>query len=135
LDTLNRSLRELKRERRRHRGADSERDVGTSIRDRRADELRVLAAAVKTGALSQQDARVIFAVRIEHCSLAEVAADEDVAYNVLRVRLQRAERRLLLHLGHAAVPKRRANRPLSSARAIGAERAGRIGPNRSREGR
>jgi hypothetical protein len=135
LDTLNRTLRELERERRRRGRGDLDSDVPAPIPDQRMDALRVLAAAVKAGAISRLEARLIFGVRLERCSLAEIASEERLAYNVLRVRLQRAERRLLLHLGYPRVPKRRAKAPLSSARVIGAERAGRIAPNRSPEGR
>lgn len=135
LDTLHRTLRELERERRRRRRGDIDADAVAPLADQRAEVARLLLDAVSAGAISQAEARLIFGVRVERCSLAEIAADERLPYNVLRVRLQRAERRLLLHLGYPAVPKRRAKAPLSSARVIGAERAGRIGPNRSPEGR
>jgi DNA-directed RNA polymerase specialized sigma24 family protein len=126
LDTLNRTMRDLKleRSRRRHEVSKSS-AVARQARDQRAKVLPMLVAAVKAEAISSFEARLIFAVRIEQCPLAEIAAEERLAYNVLRVRLQRAERRLLLHLGCAAVPNRRAKGPSSHARVIDASRTGR----------
>jgi len=46
-----------------------------------------------------------------------------LSYNVLRVRLQRAERRLLLHLGYPPVPRRAPKRPSSPAIDLGADPA------------
>jgi len=125
LDTLMRTMRELERERRRRR-SDSGAAVTAPTADQRTEIARLLLEAVSAGAISQLEARIIFETRIEHCSLAEVAAEEGLAYNVLRVRLQRAERRLLLHLGYPGVPNRRAKGPFSSARVIGATRTDRI---------
>jgi DNA-directed RNA polymerase specialized sigma24 family protein len=126
LDTLHRTLRELERERRRRRRGDGEASLPASIPDQRAEIARLLRDAVSAGALSQLEARIIFAARIERSSLTEIAGEEGLAYNVLRVRLQRAERRLLLYLGHPGVPNRRTKGPLSSARVIGATHTDRI---------
>jgi DNA-directed RNA polymerase specialized sigma24 family protein len=126
LDALKRTMRELERERRRRRRSDAEPAASAPARDSRSEIAHVLLDAVAAGAISQLEARIIFQTRIEHCSLAEVAAEEELAYNALRVRLQRAERRLLLHLGYPDVPNRRAKGPFSSARVVGATRTDRI---------
>jgi len=126
LDTLHRTLRELDRERRRRRRGDVDAAVPVPVPDRRAEIARLLRHAVSAGAISQLEARIIFAARIERSSLTELAGEEGLAYNVLRVRLQRAERRLLLYLGYPGVPNRRAKGPLSSARVIGATHTDRI---------
>jgi len=134
LDTLRRTMRELERERRRRHRSVPDATVEAPSPDRRAEVARMLLDAVSAGAISQLEAQVIFETRIERCSLAEVAADVGLAYNVLRVRLQRAERRLLLHLGHPAVPKRRAKGPFSSAQVTGATRTGQTSANRDQQG-
>jgi DNA-directed RNA polymerase specialized sigma24 family protein len=126
LDALMRTMRELERERRRRGRSDADAEPPAPTPDPRAGIARVLLEAVSAGAISQLEARIIFATRIERCSLAEVATEEGFTYNVLRVRLQRAERRLLLHLGYPGVPNRRAKGPFSSARVIGATRTDRI---------
>jgi len=120
LDGLMRTMRELERERRRRGRSDADADPPAPTPDPRAGIARVLLEAVSAGAISQLEARIIFATRIERCSLAEVATEEGFTYNVLRVRLQRAERRLLLHLGYPRVPNRREKGPFSSARVVGA---------------
>jgi DNA-directed RNA polymerase specialized sigma24 family protein len=79
----------------------------------------VLASAVRAGALSREEALLILRTRIEAVSLARLAADEGVRYDALRMRRRRAERRLLLFLGHLDVRFRGRNRPLSSARVVG----------------
>jgi DNA-directed RNA polymerase specialized sigma24 family protein len=128
LDTLRRTTRELERERRRrHRSVTGEASHCPSS-DQRAEATRILLDATSTGAISQLEARIIFAIRVERCSLADAAAEEGLPYNVLRVRLQRAERRLLLHLGYTAVPNRRSRGPFSSARVDGPTEASRIDP-------
>ncbi len=134
LDTLRRTMRELERERRRRRPSVADVTATAPSGDQRAEVARILLDAVSAGAISQLEARILFETRIERCSLAEVAAEEGLTYNVLRVRLQRAERRLLLYLGYPAVPKRRAKGPFFSARAIGATRIGRINTGPPQEG-
>jgi len=134
LDTLRGTMRELERERRRRHRSVPDATVEAPSPDRRAEVARMLLDAVSAGAISQLEARILFETRIERCSLAEVAADVGLAYNVLRVRLQRAERRLLLHLGHPAVPKRRAKGPFSSAQVTGATRTGQTSANRDQQG-
>jgi len=83
----------------------------------------LLAEAVAAGAVSPLEAEAILAVRIDGDPLATVAVRLGLSYNVLRVRLQRAERRLLLHLGYPPVPRRAPRRPSSPAIDLGADPA------------
>jgi DNA-directed RNA polymerase specialized sigma24 family protein len=128
LDTLRRTMRELERERRRRHRSVPDEAFQLRSSDQRADATRILLDAISAGAISQLEARILFAIRVERCSLADAAAEEGLPYNVLRVRLQRAERRLLLHLGHPAVPNRRSRGPFSCARVAGPTAAGRSNP-------
>jgi DNA-directed RNA polymerase specialized sigma24 family protein len=124
LDTLRPTLRDLKRERRQRSESRAELAVSASA-SHDADVERLLGGAVAAGAISPLEAEAILAVRIDGDALAAVAARLGLSYNVLRVRLQRAERRLLLHLGYQPVPRRAEKRPSCPARAIdlGADRA------------
>jgi hypothetical protein len=118
-DSLQRTLRELARERRRHGRNDREPVENQPLSELGEPEV-LLREAVRGQAITALEARLIFVVRLERRSLAYAAAQESLAYNVARVRLQRAERRLLVFLGVRPVPKRRPNAPSSSARASGA---------------
>ncbi len=118
-DSLQRTLRELGRERRHHRRYDSQPIESATVREQGEPEL-VLRNAVRAGAITAAEARMIFVVRMERRPLADGAAEQGIDYNVARVRLQRAERRLLVYLGQRPVPRRRANAPSSTARASGA---------------
>jgi hypothetical protein len=118
-DSLQRTLRELSRERR-HHGRNDREPAENQPLSRLGDPEVLLQAAVRGQALTALEARLIFTVRLERRPLADAAKQEDLAYNVARVRLQRAERRLLVFLGVRPVPKRRPNAPSSSARASGA---------------
>ena len=124
LDSIQRTLRELQRERRRQRRHDLTSDdpaAGSHHLPGGLDEPElVLRDAVRAQAIAAAEARLIYLVRLERRSLAEAAAHEGLAYNVARVRLQRAERRLLIFVGVRPVPKRRVDAPSSSARASGA---------------
>lgn len=123
LDSLQRTLRELQRERRRQRRHDVTSDdptAGSHLSDTLDEPELVLRNAVRARAIAAAEARLIYLVRLERRSLAEAAAHEGLAYNVARVRLQRAERRLLIFVGVRPVPKRRVDAPSSSARASGA---------------
>lgn len=88
----------------------------------------LLVEAVAAGAISRDEATLILASRFEGRPLAALAEEEAVAYNSLKLRRQRAERRLLLYLGYPPVPRGRQRRPLSQCsdyrRAAGAGRAG-----------
>jgi DNA-directed RNA polymerase specialized sigma24 family protein len=92
------------------------------------DEVEVvLARAVRAGALSREEAVLILQTRIEGVSLASLAADGQVAYEALRKRRRRAERRLLLFLGRPDVRFGGRDRPLSDARVAGDGLAGSAG--------
>lgn len=80
----------------------------------------LLDRAVRAGALSTVEAEVILASRIDGVELARLAREAGVSYNTLKVRRQRAERRLLLYLGFRPVPRGQQTRPSSFARVAGA---------------
>jgi len=76
--------------------------------------------AVDAGALSVEEGELILLTRIDGFRLIDLAADQGVAYNTLKMRRQRAERRLLVFLGHRPVPRRPQNRRSFPARVAGA---------------
>ena len=86
----------------------------------------MLARAVRAGALSREEAVLILQTRIEGVPLAALAGAE-VAYEALRKRRRRAERRLLLFLGRPDVRFGGRDRPLSDARVAGDGLAGSAG--------
>lgn len=86
--------------------------------DRDVDGL--LDRAVRAGALNSVEAEMILASRIDGVKLAELASAAGVSYNTMKLRRQRAERRLLLFLGFHPVPRGQQKRPSSFARVAGA---------------
>jgi DNA-directed RNA polymerase specialized sigma24 family protein len=66
--------------------------------------------AVVEGALSPADAELVVRTRFGGETLAEVAASAAVPYNTVKVRRQRAERRLLVFLGYSPTPRGRQRR-------------------------
>ena len=120
LDTMRATLDELARERRRRRELPAAALVAGAAAAPAGDVETLLARAVGAAAISADEAELILRTRIDEAPLSTVAREFGVSYNVLRVRLQRAERRLLLHLGVAPVPRRRRNGPSLGARAAGA---------------
>jgi DNA-directed RNA polymerase specialized sigma24 family protein len=80
----------------------------------------LLARAVRAGAITAPEAELILSTRIDGVPLASVAGSQNIAYNTLKLRRQRAERRLLLYLGHPPVPRGQQNRPSCPARVAGA---------------
>lgn len=88
---------------------------------------RLLSEAVKAGAVTAEEADTILSSRIDGAELAALADAAGVSYNVMRVRRQRAERRLLLFLGRPFVPRRHQKRPSSFARVAGAGPQGPVG--------
>jgi DNA-directed RNA polymerase specialized sigma24 family protein len=86
--------------------------------DRDVDGL--LERAVAAGALSPEEAEVILSSRFDGIDLAELARAAGVSYNAMKVRRQRAERRLIVFLGYRPVPRGQQNRPSSLARVAGA---------------
>ena len=90
-------------------------------RDRRRREL----PPRPLGEISADEAELILRTRIDEVPLRQLAAEQGVAYHTLNVRRLRAERRLLLFLGCAAVTFRGRKAHWSGARAVGATRTGR----------
>jgi DNA-directed RNA polymerase specialized sigma24 family protein len=80
----------------------------------------LLDLAVEAGALNRDDAELILLTRIDGFRLVDLADERSVAYNTLKVRRQRAERRLLVFLGHRPVPRGAQNRRSFPARVAGA---------------
>ena len=120
LDTMRATLDELARDRSRRRDLPVDALVAGAAAAPAVDVETLLARAADAAAISAGEAELILRTRIDDAPLATVAREFGVSYNVLRVRLQRAERRLLLQLGVAPVPRRRRNGPSLGARAAGA---------------
>jgi DNA-directed RNA polymerase specialized sigma24 family protein len=120
LDTLQKTSRELKRQRRyrdRFGGEFPAESVTFSPDDR--DVERLLRRAVAAGAISNEEAELVLRTRIDRTDLRALAEQVGVPYNTLVVRRLRAERRLLLFLGEPAVTSRGSKAPVCSARAVG----------------
>lgn len=119
LDTMRSTLAAVRRER------IEDEPLPTALADEPSPELRcddvdaLLARAVAAGAISPQEAQLVLSTRFDGIPLAHVAAAHGEPYNRVKVRRQRAERRLLVWLGHRPVPRRPQKRPLSSARVVG----------------
>jgi DNA-directed RNA polymerase specialized sigma24 family protein len=127
LDTAHATLATLAAERRSHAQA-GVLETTTTEPVAAADEVEVvLARAVRAGALSREEAVLILQTRIEGVPLASIAAGGAVAYEALRKRRRRAERRLLLFLGRPDVRFGGRDRPLSVARVAGEGLAGSAG--------
>lgn len=128
LDTLRAALRELRSQQRSelelperllergHGGAEGEGDVEA-----------LLGHAVAAGAISDVEAELILATRVDGRPLRALAGEEGVTYNTIKVRRQRAERRLLLFLGYPPVPRGAQRRRISTAWVFGAASAGDAG--------
>jgi Mg-chelatase subunit ChlI len=126
LDTLQKTTRELKRQRR-YRDQLNEATERTSEAPIDRDVERVLVRAVAAAAISTEEAELILRSRIDRADLRTIAAEAGVTYNTLVVRRLRAERRLLLFLGQPTVTSRRPKAPFSTARAVGAGLTGSAG--------
>jgi DNA-directed RNA polymerase specialized sigma24 family protein len=118
LDTMHRTLVELGRESawlsiRSLASVESQESSAPEQVDADVDAL--LAQAVRAGAVSAEEADAILCSRID-----DLARSAGVSYNTMKVRRQRAERRLLLFLGYRPVPRAQQNRPSSFARVAGA---------------
>jgi DNA-directed RNA polymerase specialized sigma24 family protein len=87
----------------------------------------LLDSAVRAGAVTSEEAEVILASRIDGLELAELARAAGVSYNAMKLRRQRAERRLLVFLGYRPVPRGQQNRPFSLARVAGVGPLGPVG--------
>jgi DNA-directed RNA polymerase specialized sigma24 family protein len=80
----------------------------------------LLRAATTAGAVTSAEAELVLATRFDGIPLAHVAEAHGEPYNRVKVRRQRAERRLLVWLGYRPVPRGQQNRPFCSARVVGA---------------
>jgi DNA-directed RNA polymerase specialized sigma24 family protein len=123
LDTMHRTLVEAGRESawRAARSFANFEGQGSEAREGLdADVDALLEGAVRAGAVSADEAEVILSSRVDGMELAELARCAGVSYNTMKVRRQRAERRLLLFLGYRPVPRARQKRPSSFARVAGA---------------
>jgi DNA-directed RNA polymerase specialized sigma24 family protein len=87
----------------------------------------LLDRAVGAGAVSGEEAELILASRVDGVELSDLADAAGISYNAVKVRRQRAERRLLLFLGYRPVPRGRQNRPSSLARVAGIGSKGPVG--------
>jgi DNA-directed RNA polymerase specialized sigma24 family protein len=122
LDTMHRTLVELGRESAWLAARSFTRigSHGNEVPEEVAADVDVLLeGAVRAGAVSSDEAEAILSSRIDGVELAELADSAGVSYNAMKVRRQRAERRLLLFLGYRPVPRGRQNRPSSIARVAG----------------
>ena len=126
LDTLQKTTRELKRQRR-DRGELAGDLSPQPTAPTGSDVERLLRRAVEATAISEQEAELILRTRIDRDDLRLLAQELRLPYNNLVVRRLRAEKRLLLFLGQPAVTSRRAKAPLSSARVVDAGLAGSAG--------
>ena len=122
LDTMHRTLVELGRESawlasRSFASGEGQPSAAPGAVDADVDSL--LETAVRAGAVSADEAEAILASRIDGIDLTELARRAGVSYNAMKVRRQRAERRLLVFLGYRPVPRGRQNRPSSLARVAG----------------
>jgi DNA-directed RNA polymerase specialized sigma24 family protein len=101
------------------------RDNGVEEVDGDVDGL--LDRAVRAGAVTRDEAELILFSRIDGVELSELARTASSSYNTMKLRRQRAERRLILFLGYRPVPRGRQNRPSSLARVAGIGSQGPVG--------
>jgi DNA-directed RNA polymerase specialized sigma24 family protein len=114
LDTLKATLIELGRESewsaiRSFATIEGEASSAPEEIDRDVDGL--LERAVAAGALTSEEAEAILSSRFDGTDLAELARGAGISYNAMKMRRQRAERRLIVFLGYRPVPRGQQNRP------------------------
>ena len=121
LDTLHLTLEELGRESawRAVWLGNLDTDRSAAPEEIEGDVDGLLGDAVRACAISSEEAEVILSSRIDGVPLADLARSAGVSYNTMKLRRQRAERRLLLFLGFRPVPRGQQNRPSSLARVAG----------------
>jgi len=130
LDTMHRTLVELRAESA-WRASWAFQD--TPVRERsgadegKGDVEALLGEAVDAQAITAQEAELILATRIDGSELSALAHAAGVSYDAIRVRRQRAERRLLLYLGFRPVLRGPQKRPSSLARVAGVGSEGPLG--------
>jgi DNA-directed RNA polymerase specialized sigma24 family protein len=128
LDTLKKTTRELKRQRRDRDQFTPESPTEPAALDSVDNDVeQLLRRAVAAAAISADEAELIVQTRIDGVDLHALADMAGLAYNTLVVRRLRAEKRLLLFLGQPAVTFGGRKRPLCSARVVGAGLTGSAG--------
>lgn len=128
LDALNQTTREFRRElRNRDRFGLELPEEHPAAAPVDSDVVRLIAQAVASTAITAEEANLILRTRIDGEDLRALADAQEVAYHTLKVRRLRAEKRLLLFLGHPGVTSRGSKALLSSARVIGAGLTGSAG--------
>jgi hypothetical protein len=128
LDSLNQTTREFRRElRNRDRFGLELPEEHPAAAPVDSDVVRLIAHAVASTAITAEEANLILRTRIDGIDLRALADASKVAYHTLKVRRLRAEKRLLLFLGHPGVTSRGSKALLSSARVIGAGLTGSAG--------
>ena len=131
LETRRAALAEFTRDRRRHCELPPRPLSERAAPPASVDVETLLARAVAARAINADEAELILQTRIDGLPLRQLAAEHDVAYHTLNVRRLRAERRLLLFLGGAAVTFRQRKAHWSGARAVDATRTGRTSATRT----
>ena len=128
LDSLNQTTREFRRElRNRDRFGLELPEEHPAAAPVDSDVVRLVARAVASSAITAEEANLILRTRIDGTDLRALADASGIAYHTLKVRRLRAEKRLLLFLGHPGVTFRGSKALLSSARVIGAGLTGSAG--------
>lgn len=113
-DTLADTVAFLRDERRRRAELTGE-PIAAALAQGEVEVEALLARATRSGAVTRAETALILATRFERRPLADVAAEAGVAYNTMKLRRQRAERRLLLFLGYPPVPRGRQPAPSFNA--------------------
>jgi DNA-directed RNA polymerase specialized sigma24 family protein len=126
LETRRGALAAFTRERRSKRELPPQPLNGRAAAPASGDVETLLGRGVAAGAITADEAELILQTRIDEVPLRQLAAERDLAYHTLKVRRIRAEKRLLIFLGAAAVTFRGRKAHWRSARAVGATRTGRI---------
>jgi DNA-directed RNA polymerase specialized sigma24 family protein len=94
--------------------------VAATAQREEGDVDALLRAATAAGAVTAAEAELVLCTRFDGIPLAHIAEAHREPYNRVKVRRQRAERRLLVWLGHRPVPRGQQNRPSCRARVAGA---------------
>ena len=118
--TLNKTTYELRRNRRdRDQYTHEPPTEQAALKPADDDVQRLVQRAIAAAAISEEEAELILRTRIDGVDLHALAEEAGLAYHTVQVRRLRAEKRLLLFLGHSPVTFRGRKRPLSSARVVG----------------
>ncbi|MHB8695582.1 MAG: sigma-70 RNA polymerase sigma factor region 4 domain-containing protein [Solirubrobacteraceae bacterium] len=119
-DTLKKTTYELRRNRRdRDQYTHEPPTEQAALKPADSDVQRLVQRAIAAAAISEEEAELILRTRIDGADLHALADEVGLAYHTVKVRRLRAEKRLLLFLGHSPVTFRGRKRPLSSARVVG----------------